>query len=197
MKKECVIDSELFRKYCLEECENNCEKYNACIHSVFNVVVCLIENNKYKKKEWLVEEIKCFQNFLEHIDEGNCIVYYDENIQKDYDEILDILPEPLFGFFSSILANDTHSIKKERGLLKADDLSLIEGSVILRSKKAYLDIASSLHHRIIVSTKEDKENVYLPKHTKGLEFKIICKDVCEGETEIKKLEKINIDSHVK
>ncbi len=179
MTSECVVDAELFKNYCLRECEitSSCEKYCRCIESVDEVIVCLIETVTVRQKSWIISENKCLDKFLDFINKGKCKIYYNNHILNEYDKLL--LPEPLAGFFNSILSNDQHAIKKDIGGLVDNDFNLIEGSDVLKLKRNYLDIAASLSQRTIVSTKEDKKKVYAPKHTTGLSLRIECKDVCE------------------
>ncbi|VVB93269.1 Uncharacterised protein [uncultured archaeon] len=185
MTSECVVDAELFKKYCLHECGiTSCEKYSGCKDSLDEVIVCLIETETGRRKSWIIKESKCLDKFLDFIDNGKCILYYNNHILSEYDGLL--LPEPLLGSLNSILSNDQHAIKKEGvgGLIDVD-FNLIEESDALRSKRNYLDLAASLCQRTIISTKEDKENVYHPTHTTGLSLRIECKNVCEMENKIR------------
>jgi hypothetical protein len=185
MTSECVVDAELFKNYCLQECDTtlSCEKYCSCKESTEEVIVCLIETVTVRQKSWIIRENKCLDKFLDFINKGKCIIYYNNDILNEYGKL--VLPEPLLGYFNSILSNDQHAIKKDIGGLIEKDFNLIEDSEVLKSKRNYLDIAASLSQRTIVSTKEDKKNVYTPKHTNGLSLRIECKDVCEMENKIR------------
>ena len=162
---ECVIDAELFRKYCAN---------NKC-NSIYEVTKCLIDQGS---DSYIIEECHCFLAYLNLIKQGKCKLFYSEEIKKEYIQCVEKLPEDVLNYLQFILSNTNLSEKiPTGGFIKADFDEL--KSTDIEHKAIYLDTAKALNDRNVVTSKDDIINYYEPHVTILLKHTIFCKNVCE------------------
>ena len=173
MTTGCIIDAELFKKYCLD---NNC-------NSIFEAAKCLIEKGENHS---VVQECNCLLDLLEAISYQKYILYYSDKIKEEYKNQIDNLPEDILDCLEKIFSNANSSRKIIKGGFKLEDFNKIR-STKLEHKKIYLDSAKSIpNERTIVSSYEDITINYKPHRIILMEHDIYSKNVCKQWTEIKK-----------
>ena len=172
MRSGCVLDAELFRKYCSND---NCD-------SIFSVAKCLIKTGQDNS---VVRECSCLFDFLEVITFGNCILHYSDEIKDEYLVLINILPEDILDYLEQILSCSDFSRKIIKGGFKFKDFENLK-STKLEHKKIYLDATKSLEdERIIVSSEEDIRNNYKPHRDILMNHDIYSKSVCKQWTDLK------------
>ncbi len=182
MTQECVVDAELFKKYCLDSGRcNSCQERSQCESSYYEVANCLVVKGKLK---FVIQEWGCLDDFLKYVENGKCPVYYNDIIKIQYINLFDKMPLDLMNSIHYLLSKEGLTVKKDRGELNGEDLNLIDSVGTLKPKKDYLDIVTCLKTRIIVSTQEDKKNVYTAKLLGSMSLVPICRNVCEQRDEI-------------
>jgi len=171
MTSGCVLDAELFRKYCSDD---NCD-------SIFRVAKCLIEMGQ----DSVIRECSCLFNFLEVIIFGNCILYYSDEIKDEYMVLINNLPEDILDHLEKIFSDRKFSHKIIKGGFKLEDFEKLK-STKLEHKKIYLDATKSLKdERIIVSSEEDITTNYKPHRDILIDHDIYSKSVCKQWTDLK------------
>ena len=171
MTLECVVDAELFKKYCLDGC-----------NSITSATKCLLDRGA---DDFVILECNCLIEFLDAIATARCIMCYDEQIKKEYIIYVDDMPEELVSPLEHILSNTALTKKIEMGCFNSDDSEKLK-STELECKEKYLDVAKCLMNKRIVSTKEEIESTYTPNRMILLSHDISAKNVCEQWNEIKK-----------
>lgn len=171
MTSGCVIDAELFSKYCSED---NCD-------SIFSAAECLIKMGQ----DSAIQECSCLFYFLEVIIFGNCTLYYSDKIKNEYKALINNLPEDILDFVEKIFSDDHFSQKIIKGGFKWEDFEKLK-STKLEHKKIYLDATKSLvDERIIVSSEEDITTNYKPHRDILINHNIYSKSVCKQWTDLK------------
>lgn len=173
MIHECVIDAELFRKYCTN---------NKC-NSIYEATECLL-NQGFDSH--IIKECHCVLDFLDLIKQGKCKLYYSEEINKEYIKYVEEMPEDILNYLEFILSNINLSEKIKTGkggFSKADFDEL--NSTLIRHKAIYLDTAKALNDRKVVSDKDDIIDNYEPHKGILLSHTISCKNVCEQSNGLK------------
>lgn len=171
MTLECVVDAELFKKYCSDGCD-----------SIGDVTRCLLD---CEADNYVILECGCLIEFLDAIATERCVMCYDEKIKKEYIIHVDNMPAELVSPLEHILSNTASTRKMERGCFKLDDFEELKSTELERKVK-YLDVAKCLMNRRIVSTKEEIKSTYKPNRRILLSHDISAKNVCEQWNEIKK-----------
>lgn len=173
MTLECVVDAELFKKYCLDGC-----------NSITAATKCLLDCGA---DDFVIRECNCLMEFLGAITKERCIMCYNEQIRKEYINHVDNMPDDLVSLLEYILSNTPLTKKIERGCFNFDDFEKLK-STELGCKEKYLDVAKCLTNKRIVSTKEEIESTYNPNRKILLSHDISAKNVCEQWNEIKNVE---------
>lgn len=162
---ECVIDAELFSKYCAD---------NKC-NSIYEATKCLIDQGF---DGHIIEECHCVLAYLDLIKRGKCKLYYSDKINKEYILYVEKMPEDILNYLQYILSNTSLSEKiKTGGFVKADFDEL--KSTNLEHKAIYLDAAKALNDKKVISSKDDIINYYEPHIKILINHTISCKNVCE------------------
>jgi hypothetical protein len=147
-----VLDASLFEKYSLDINSSLGEPI-----SIDNVFQRLVNEGKCN---WNTsKELNSLIELLEAVALGKAIICRNKRIVEIYEKYLNKIPYEIAEYIQAILANDNCSKRIDDGGLLSDDFDEISGTT-LRDKEIYLDIATSLCRRIIVSTEEDKITVY-------------------------------------
>lgn len=165
MVSECVIDAELFRKYCSK---------NKC-NSIYEATKCLIDQGF---DGHIIKECHCVLAYLDLIKQGKCKLYYSEKIKNEYIQFVEKLPADVLEYLLFILSNTSISEKIQRGGFIKADFDELKSSDI-KHKAIYLDVAKALNERNIVSSKDDIKNNYEPHVKILLKHTIFCKNICE------------------
>lgn len=168
----CVIDAELFRKYCGNKCK-----------SIYEATRCLINQGF---DGYVIEECHCVLAFLDLIKQGKCKLYYSKEINKEYLKYVEELPEDILNHLLFILSNTNFSEKIQTGdggFEKADfdEIKLTD----IEHKTIYLDVAKALDDRKIVSSKDDIISCYDVHKKILLSHTIFYRNVCEQLKELK------------
>lgn len=170
MTNECVLDADLLKKYCSD---------NQCCSYVEIAKFLLAEGHN----DFIIRECNCLYEFFIAVSNKKCIIYYNEEINKEYYNLIDKLPGDLMTIFSSILSNK-NCLQEKEGSFFYEDFEELK-STDLEHKAIYLDVAKSLTKRLIISTKEDINNIYDPNIRLLTKHGISYKNVCEHWDEIK------------
>lgn len=183
MTSDCVVDVELFKKYSTgsSECDS-CSKRSQCESSYIEICKCIIK--KHDKDEFTIFECVCLKDFFEHVRTGECVIHYNDSIKKEYLDIFDKLPADLKEKIFDVLSNEKCTKKIKRGKLKKHDFELIDDDPTLKYKKHYLDVATHLDSRRIISTQEAKDDVYNHEFLINLTYVISCVNVCDQNGKI-------------
>lgn len=169
---EWVMDAELFEKF-------SSDKGHISLKELF-------QERGLKDDELLeaANEFFCLKEFLDAIvlPSGKSKVYYNNDILKEYKAVKSKLQTDLFERFSALLSRS--DIFKE----KDEELDTIETTPIrgtdLEKKLPYINVASFLEHKQIVSTCDDIEGCYC-KCEDLMPPKIDYKSVCDAWEAVK------------
>ena len=146
-----VLDASLFKKYSLDRRSTSADPitYDDVIMKLHNEGCC---NNTCK-------ELWRFMDLLNTVAEREAIICQNWKIIEGYASYLDKMPSEMNYLFSVIISDDDCLHEIDRGNFTSEDFEEIKGTE-LQSKEIYLDLASKIKNRIIVSTLEDKSSVY-------------------------------------
>lgn len=122
-----------------------------------------------------VSEINYFFNILQIIDGKNIIIYYNDAIIKEYADIVKNIPEEVLFQITNILSDDERSIKTE-SRMTFEHINNIQDTS-LKKKSQYLDVATSLPNKIILSTKKEIKEIYNPNSKFLFRYNILVQDV--------------------
>lgn len=176
MLLECVIDGELFQKYCSEA---------RCNH-IREVARSKVDRGE---DDYVIKECNCITELLEAIGRKKCVLAISEKIRDEYLTYYDKMPRDVIELLGQIISHNdkVHKVDPEqnpRGLL-IKDFQKIE-STQLKNKKIYLDAAKCLNERIIVCTKDELLNIYKPNSDLLIACEIHARCVCHQWDEVKK-----------
>lgn len=173
MPQKCfVLDAALFEKYSMEE--------SVSIDKVFQNLI------NQGKCDWdTSREINSLFELLEAVRNEKAIICRNQKIIDKYSNYLDKIPNEIKDCICAILSDDKCS-RIIDGAFKEEDFNDIRDTS-LQDKEIYLDLAKALHDRVIVSTQEDKINIYTSNFNNKILFKhqILCKCTWEHWEEIK------------
>jgi len=92
MTNECVLDADLLKKYCSDK---QCSSYV----EVAKLLLAAGHDN------FIIRECNCLYEFFIAVDKKKCIIYLNKEINEEYTNLIDKLPDDLMTIFSSILSN--------------------------------------------------------------------------------------------
>jgi hypothetical protein len=138
MPNKFVLDASLFEKYSSDE-----------QNSIDIVFQKLIDSGKCS---WTIsKELNSFMELLEAVTEGKAIICRSEGVIQEYTSFINKIPPEILEYVLTILSDDNCSVEIEKGEFQGDDSREIKDTE-LGSKEIYLDIATALKKRVIVST---------------------------------------------
>lgn len=177
----CVVDIELFKKYCFEECSSIYEAAAKCVK---------LDGADH----FVIEECHCLFDFLIDINNKKCVLYYNKGMNAEYLKYIYKLPPDVLYHLESILSNTDLAIKiqDDEGCLDQETVDKLK-STELKHKIIYLDLVTSrrIKNRRIISSKEDLENVYnlnfdlINEINSSLGINISFRNVCQQMGEIR------------
>lgn len=176
MSLECVIDGELFQKYCSEA---------KCSY------IREVAKSKVDRGEgiYIIRECNCIVELLEAIARSKCVLAYSKKIIDEYLTCFDKMPNDVAELLGHIISNKdkVKKVNPEENPegFKLDDFQKIE-STQLKHKKVYLDVAKCLNERTIVCTKDELISIYNPNSSILMACEIRAKCVCDQWDEVKK-----------
>jgi hypothetical protein len=158
-----VLDASIFRKYSVVEPNKDLSK-----HCSIDRVYEKLDNGK--KDLNTAREILCLLELLKIIANEKAKICMSNKINNEYIELLDEIPKDVYEYLCAIMSNEMCIDYLEGGLFKVNDFNEIKNTD-LEKKGIYLDIATALPNRIIVSTKEDKDFIYTTTPNNKILFK--------------------------
>jgi hypothetical protein len=178
MPKRFVLDASLFEKYSTNRLTSSEDPI-----SIDEVYLQLVKEGKNGN---IFKELKSLMDLLEGVTEGKAVICLTEELKGIYEGYLDKIPYEIEEFVWAIVSNRECSTSIESDKLIGEDFKEIKNTT-LKEKEIYLDVAKALTKKIIVSTEEDKNNIYIKKVNKEILFRhgIYCRCTWEYWAKIK------------
>lgn len=179
MSNKFVLDSSLFKKYSFA---GDYRKDKS--HSIDNLIMELISENKYEN---VFLELRSFMNILEAVEKRKAAIHVNKEILDEYLKHIGEIPDEMELLISAFVS-DTRCLKNEKdesGGLNHHERTHIECTP-LKYKLIYIDLSKTINPSIIVSTIEDKREVYRPNKNIMIKYGISCRHACEHWNEINK-----------
>ena len=162
------MDASLFEKYSLDRPDT--EEGPISFEDVFR----RLENEGRSTNAF--KELRALMNLLEKVATQKALICQNFQIIDEYNNYIEKLPDEMHEMFKDILSDDDCLIKIDKGKFTSEDFKEIKDSELV-AKEIYLDIASALNKKTIVSTQEDKENIYsqMPSFRGISRHRVLCK----------------------
>jgi hypothetical protein len=176
MSNRFVLDASLLKKYSSDTpCSGNSVSLDA---------VCLRSINGCGRGN-VIKEVKSFMDLLDRVKERKAIIYFDDKINEEYRKYIDKIPSEIRDSIWGILSDSRCSQKTNKGKFLFNDFQEIENTT-LKDKGKYLHIAKALPNKRIVSTEDDKLDIYTVNPNDNILFRhnVFCKCTWEYLEEV-------------
>lgn len=179
MSNRFVLDASLFKKYSLDQPTSSDNPIS--LDEIFMRLVNEGRSGNFCK------ELKFLIDLLDAVIKGEATICLNEEINNEYKNFLNKIPSEIEDLVWAILSNANSSVQMDSGGFTDRDFDEIKGTT-LQSKGIYLDLAKTLKRKIIVSTEEDKEDIYtaVPNDKILLKHGILCRYTWECWEELNK-----------
>ena len=147
-----VLDASLFEKYSLDRPSTLDDPIS------FEDVLMRLKNEGRISNAF--SELRSLMDLLDAVAMQKAIICQNNKIIDEYNNYINKLPDEMHDVFSNILSDEECLVEIDRGKFTLEEFDEIEGTE-LGAKEVYLDLASALKKKTVVSTQEDKNNIYI------------------------------------
>ena len=173
-----VLDASLFEKYSLDR--------PSTLDNPISFEDVLMRLSIEGRISNTFKELRSLMDLLDAVAMQKAIICQNNKIIDEYNHYINRLPDEMQNLFSNILSDEECLFKIDNGEFTSEEFNEIKGTD-LGDKEVYLDLASGLMKKTVVSTQEDKNNIYskVPKFRKISRHRILCKCTWEHLTFLK------------